>query len=141
MCLDIWHTICYSSIIIFHLFSNYELKSLDVHLLRGAYLKLYAWSVVLSIPIYYKVFTFIYPEHQWLTVALAMLAKFGAAGGFGTIYLYSTELFPTLIRNSAIGASSSWARAGAMLAPYVAAQVTIAEILQKVQAFHNFNSL
>ncbi|GFN77870.1 organic cation transporter protein [Plakobranchus ocellatus] len=61
-------------------------------------------------------------NQQWLTVALAIAGKFGAAGGFGTIYLYSTELFPTLIRNSAIGASSSWARAGAMLAPYVAAQ-------------------
>ena len=76
-----------------------------------------------------------------MTVALAMLAKFGAAGGFGTIYLYSTELFPTLIRNSAIGASSSWARAGAMLAPYVAAQVTIAETLGKAHTCHTFNSL
>ncbi|KAK3712392.1 hypothetical protein RRG08_002722 [Elysia crispata] len=56
-----------------------------------------------------------------------MLGKFGTAGAFGTIYLYSTELFPTLILNSAIGASSSWARAGAMLAPYVAAQGTRSE--------------
>ncbi|CAL1544737.1 unnamed protein product, partial [Lymnaea stagnalis] len=59
---------------------------------------------------------------QWLTVTLAMLGKFGAAGAFGTIYMYSSEIFPTVIRNSALGASSSWARVGAMLAPYVAAQ-------------------
>ncbi|XP_005092439.2 organic cation transporter protein [Aplysia californica] len=61
-------------------------------------------------------------DYQWVTVALAMLGKFGAAGGFGTIYMYSTEIYPTVIRNSALGASSSWARVGAMLAPYVAAQ-------------------
>ncbi|KAH9492222.1 hypothetical protein Btru_029262 [Bulinus truncatus] len=65
---------------------------------------------------------FVPQDHQWLTIALAMIGKFGAAGSFGTIYMYSSELFPTIIRNSALGASSSWARVGAMLAPYVAAE-------------------
>ncbi|CAL1544735.1 unnamed protein product, partial [Lymnaea stagnalis] len=63
------------------------------------------------------------PEgYQWLAIVLAMMSKFGVTGAFSTIYLYSSELFPTVIRHSALGASSSWARLGAMLAPFVAAQ-------------------
>nr|KAI8742205.1 organic cation transporter protein [Biomphalaria glabrata] len=59
-------------------------------------------------------------EHQWLTVTLAMIGKFGAAGCYGCMYMYTAELFPTVIRNSALGAGTSCARLGAMFAPYVA---------------------
>lgn len=40
---------------------------------------------------------------------------------FVLIYLYCTEMFPTVVRNSAIGICSMMARVGAMIAPFVAA--------------------
>ncbi|XP_059171458.1 organic cation transporter protein-like isoform X2 [Physella acuta] len=59
---------------------------------------------------------------QWITVMFAMIGKLGAAGVMGTVYMYSIEVFPTSLRNSAIGVCSCWARVGSMLAPYMAAQ-------------------
>lgn len=39
---------------------------------------------------------------------------------FPTVYLYAGELFPTVIRNVAIGLASMIARIGSMIAPFVA---------------------
>lgn len=38
---------------------------------------------------------------------------------FVVVYLYCTELFPTVVRNAAIGFSSMMARVGSMIAPFV----------------------
>ncbi|CAL1539490.1 unnamed protein product [Lymnaea stagnalis] len=58
-------------------------------------------------------------DHQWVVSMLSMIGKFGAAGLMGTSFLWLTELFPTSIRSSGLGVSSSFARGGAMLAPYI----------------------
>ena len=42
------------------------------------------------------------------------------SGGFEVIYILSSELFPTVVRNVGMGTSSACARAGSMLAPYIA---------------------
>ncbi|XP_046553873.1 organic cation transporter protein-like [Haliotis rubra] len=62
------------------------------------------------------IFTILYAEAslQWVTVMLAMIGKVGATGSFTVIYIFSSELFPTIIRHSATGASSSCARIGGM---------------------------
>lgn len=39
---------------------------------------------------------------------------------FPTVYLYGGELFPTVIRNIAIGTASMMARIGSMIAPFIA---------------------
>lgn len=39
---------------------------------------------------------------------------------FPTVYLYGGELFPTVIRNVAIGLASLVARIGSMIAPFIA---------------------
>ncbi|KAK7106961.1 organic cation transporter protein-like isoform X2 [Littorina saxatilis] len=57
---------------------------------------------------------------QWTTTALAMIGKLGIAGGFATVWVYTSELFPTLVRNSGMGASSVCARIGGVVCPYVA---------------------
>merc|ERR1711970_1250687 len=49
-----------------------------------------------------------------------LLGKFGATAAFGTTYLYTSELFPTRVRNACVGLSSMMGRVGAMLSPYVA---------------------
>ncbi|XP_034334409.2 organic cation transporter protein [Magallana gigas] len=57
---------------------------------------------------------------QWLTTTLAMIGKLGSAAAFAVIYVFSAELYPTVVRNAGMGASSCCARIGGILAPYVA---------------------
>jgi len=55
----------------------------------------------------------------WLVVTLAMIGKFLIAGTFALAYLYTAELFPTPVRNVAVGGASTFARIGSMSAPYI----------------------
>lgn len=53
-----------------------------------------------------------------LIMTFNMLGKFGITGSFGTVFLYAPEIFPTTIRNQAMGIASLGGRIGNMLAPY-----------------------
>jgi len=55
----------------------------------------------------------------WLVITLAMVGKFLIAGTFALAYLYTAELFPTPVRNVAVGGASTFARIGSMGAPYI----------------------
>ena len=50
---------------------------------------------------------------------LLYVAKNAASGAFGLIFLYTSELFPTSVRSSGIGACSLMARVGALATPYM----------------------
>lgn len=53
---------------------------------------------------------------------LAMVGKFAVAGVFNLAFLYSTEMFPTVVRNAALGACSLSGRVGGIVAaPIVSA--------------------
>ena len=56
----------------------------------------------------------------WFRLSLALVGKMGASAGFAVVFVYSAELFPTPVRNSAIGLCSTLARIGALLAPAIA---------------------
>ncbi|XP_071134009.1 organic cation transporter protein-like [Mytilus edulis] len=68
------------------------------------------------------IFTVLYggDELEPLTLTLAIIGKMGSAAAFAIIYIYSMELYPTVVRNSGMGLSSCIARIGGMVAPYVA---------------------
>ena len=57
---------------------------------------------------------------RWITVVLANVGKFGVSAAFAVIYVWSAELFPTMVRNSGMGSSSMMARVGGMICPYIA---------------------
>ena len=50
-----------------------------------------------------------------------LLGKLFVTSAFGTAYLYTSELFPTRVRNLCVGLSSMMGRIGAIVSPYVVA--------------------
>ncbi|XP_022108721.1 organic cation transporter protein-like isoform X1 [Acanthaster planci] len=54
-----------------------------------------------------------------LIISTAMLGKFGIAGSYAIVFLYATELFPTVTRNLGVGMSSFSSRVGGILAPII----------------------
>ncbi|XP_056140270.1 organic cation/carnitine transporter 2 [Lampris incognitus] len=58
------------------------------------------------------------PNLNPLAIALEMLGKFGVTTAFAIIYAYSAELYPTVLRNTAVGACSMASRVGSISAPY-----------------------
>ncbi len=52
-----------------------------------------------------------------LAVALEMMGKFAVTASFAIVYGYTAELYPTVVRNTALGACSMAARIGSIIAP------------------------
>lgn len=59
-------------------------------------------------------------EFHWIQLTLSLIGKFGCSAAFSIIYVFSAELFPTVLRNNGIGLSSFFAHIGGMIAPYIA---------------------
>ncbi|KAK5855361.1 hypothetical protein PBY51_005464 [Eleginops maclovinus] len=57
-----------------------------------------------------------YPNVQ---AGLAMVGKFGITASFAVIYVYTAEIFPTVLRQTGIGVSCMFARMGGVLAPMI----------------------
>jgi MFS transporter, OCT family, solute carrier family 22 (organic cation transporter), member 4/5 len=50
---------------------------------------------------------------------VALIGRFGIAASFNMIFLYTTELFPTIVRSAALGTCSLVARFGGIAAPQI----------------------
>uniref|UniRef100_A0A3P9PXW0 Si:dkey-166k12.1 n=1 Tax=Poecilia reticulata TaxID=8081 RepID=A0A3P9PXW0_POERE len=58
-------------------------------------------------------------DHPNVLTGLAMVGKFGITASFAVIYVYTAEIFPTVVRQTGIGVSSMFARMGGVLAPII----------------------
>ncbi|KAM3964986.1 LOW QUALITY PROTEIN: organic cation transporter protein-like [Aphomia sociella] len=60
------------------------------------------------------------PDHmETLSLVFAIIGQTGAYVSFVQLYLFTSELFPTVIRNSAMGFSSMFGSLGGFIAPFV----------------------
>ncbi|CAL1540067.1 unnamed protein product, partial [Lymnaea stagnalis] len=60
------------------------------------------------------------PDYLWVATVLATIGKFGASGAYANIWLFSAELFPTVLRSSGLSSGSFFARMGGLISPYIA---------------------
>merc|ERR1719233_176669 len=58
-------------------------------------------------------------EQEIVQVILTLCGKFGVSSALAVMFVYTAELFPTNMRNTALGTCSLFARIGGMLAPQV----------------------
>ncbi|XP_034869988.1 solute carrier family 22 member 4 isoform X3 [Mirounga leonina] len=61
---------------------------------------------------------FVPADYNFLSIGLVMLGKFGITSAFSMLYVFTAELYPTLVRNMAVGVTSMASRVGSIIAPY-----------------------
>ncbi|KAJ7983750.1 hypothetical protein DPEC_G00373180 [Dallia pectoralis] len=54
-----------------------------------------------------------------LSTGLEMVGKFGFTISFTVVYIYTAEIYPTVVRSAGVGMCSSAARIGTIAAPYI----------------------
>ncbi|XP_077448218.1 solute carrier family 22 member 4-like isoform X2 [Stigmatopora argus] len=60
------------------------------------------------------------PEsYSGLSLTMEMVGKYGFTIGFGLMFTYTTELYPTALRNTAAGVCNTVARLGSCITPYL----------------------
>ncbi|XP_078316234.1 organic cation transporter protein-like [Crassostrea virginica] len=60
-----------------------------------------------------------FSAHNWIMIALFMVGKLGISVAFGEIFIYTGELFPTVVRSVVMGICSFGARVGSSISPYM----------------------
>ena len=68
------------------------------------------------------------------SIVLPLVGKFFLTGGYGGIYVYTAEIFPTVLRNYGVGICSSVARIGGKVENYFFKEFWI---FDKNSAYHN----
>lgn len=60
-----------------------------------------------------------YLAHNWIMIALSMIGKLCISAAFGEIYIYTGELFPTVVRSLIMSSCSFGARMGSNTSPFM----------------------
>lgn len=65
--------------------------------------------------------SFMAGKGAWKVIRMmcGVLGIFGMAGTYNLLFIYAMELFPTVVRNAALGCATQAAQLGAILAPFV----------------------
>lgn len=58
--------------------------------------------------------------HYMLALAFMYFGKIAVQGAFNILYIFTSELYPTVVRNTAVGVTSMVARFGSGLSSYIA---------------------
>ncbi|XP_043925125.1 solute carrier family 22 member 5 isoform X1 [Protopterus annectens] len=58
------------------------------------------------------------PDLNILSICMVMIGKFGVTAAFSMVYVYSSELYPTVVRNMGVGVCSMASRLGSIISPY-----------------------
>lgn len=61
----------------------------------------------------------VFLDMQIVFQVLALLGKMGVAGGYCFLYVFFTELFPTVVRNMGFSITSTAARISICVCPYI----------------------
>lgn len=65
-------------------------------------------------------FLFVPYTKSWILNLITFVARMFISSQFSLMYLYTMEVYPTVIRAIAVGSASSMARIGAMITPFLA---------------------
>ncbi|XP_077596524.1 solute carrier family 22 member 4 [Stigmatopora nigra] len=88
-------------------------------LLRFCHRRLCQWSTLLTGGVMILCVHLIPIDLPWVALLLEMLGKFGVTAAFCVVYAVTSELFPTVIRNTAMGCCSMAARIGTIISPFI----------------------
>uniref|UniRef100_T1J4N1 Major facilitator superfamily (MFS) profile domain-containing protein n=1 Tax=Strigamia maritima TaxID=126957 RepID=T1J4N1_STRMM len=69
------------------------------------------------------------PDYSWVLLLLTLLGKFGSTVGNSVLYLFSAELFPTVLRNSGLGLCGFISTIASTIAPQMQIFSRVAESL------------
>lgn len=56
-------------------------------------------------------------QNEWVQLCIYLMGKFGATAAFAVMYIYTSEIFPTPLRQSMMGICSMVGRIGSMVSP------------------------
>lgn len=78
---------------------------------------------------------------QWLVIVLAMIGKLAVTASYEIIYVFSAEQYPTVIRNVGVGACSTIARVGGIIAPYILYSVSNSQASCSIRLYYYSKSI
>ncbi|XP_013405789.1 organic cation transporter protein [Lingula anatina] len=65
---------------------------------------------------------------NYIKIALSTVGKFGVAAGYNIVYIWSIEIFPTVVRNLSLGLAIVSASFGTILAPVIVREIKVESI-------------
>ena len=82
----------------------------------------------------FSAFAVIPSKAEWLKITFVLIGKFSVSTSWCIFGIQSSEIFPTIVRNTGLGVLSVVARIGSMSAPFMS------NLVNKQNIFENFSS-
>lgn len=93
--------------------SVYALKHFGRRTVQSSIMLGAAIAAFLAIPFY------LFTTSRILQITLGMVVKFFLSCSWNVIYIYSAEVYPTVVRQIGVGSNSAAARVGAVISPFM----------------------